>query len=122
MEIEQAKNLGKSVLIEMDFNSKLGPEFIPKDPHKMSANGETVDSVVDKARAVLSTLAMIDGGCTRLNGKFIMILLTGQQKLLMIKNKKKEISEKDWKAAMMELTKARLQAARMISPFSIKVE
>ena len=38
-EINKAEMLGKSVFLEMDANSKLGPEFIPKDPHGQSQNG-----------------------------------------------------------------------------------
>ena len=32
-EISNAQLHGKSVYIAMDTNSKLGPEFIPRDPH-----------------------------------------------------------------------------------------
>ena len=38
-EIEKAELAGRSVVIEMDANSKLGPEHIPNDPHEMSPNG-----------------------------------------------------------------------------------
>ena len=39
-EIIKSEMLGISVIIEMDSNSKLGPDLIPKDPHKQSANGK----------------------------------------------------------------------------------
>ena len=89
------------------------------EKNKMSEDEETVRCMVDRARVVLETLAMVDEGCTRLNGKFLLILLTAQQKLLIIKRKKQEIEGMEFRAAMMEITKAKLQAAKMISPFFI---
>ena len=41
-EIEAAEKEGKSILISMDVNSKLGPTWIPDDPHEMSENGEVL--------------------------------------------------------------------------------
>ena len=95
-------------------------EYIEK--HKSSDDLKTINSVVDKVKILMSTLSMIDGGCTRLNGKYLMILMTCQQKLLMFMNKEQEIGEKDLKTAMMEITKGRLQAAKMMSPFMIRVQ
>ena len=45
-EIEKAKLLGKSILIEMDANSKLGHKFIPNDPHEMSQNGAVLAAII----------------------------------------------------------------------------
>jgi len=89
------------------------------EKNKMSEDQETVEGMVYRARVVLETLTMLDEGCTRLNGKYLLLLLTAQQKLLVIKKKKEEIEENDFRAAMMEITKAKLQAAKMISSFSI---
>ena len=89
------------------------------EKHKSSNDCQTLNSVVDKAKVVLSTLAMLDGGCTRLNGKYLMMLMMGQHKLIMIRNKEQKMDEIDLKSAMMEITKGRLQAAKMMSPFMI---
>ena len=91
------------------------------EKHKSSEDIKTINTVVDKVKILMSTLSMIDGGCTRLNGKYLMILMTCQQKLLMFMNKEQEIGEKDLKTAMMEITKGRLQAAKMMSPFMIRL-
>ena len=43
-EIVKSELAGKSTIIEMDANTKLGPEHIPKDPHPMSENGKILHS------------------------------------------------------------------------------
>ena len=52
-EIEKAVLAGKSVLVESDANSKLGPEFIPRDPHKMSPNGAILASIVERQNLIV---------------------------------------------------------------------
>ena len=47
-EIEKAELAGKSVLIEMDANSKLGPKYIPGDPHAMTPNGALLAGVIER--------------------------------------------------------------------------
>ena len=47
-EIEKAELAGKSIIIEMDANSKLGPEHIPKDPHNMSPNGSLLSGIIKR--------------------------------------------------------------------------
>ena len=88
------------------------------EKHKSSNDSQTLNLVVYKAKVLLSTLAMLDGGGTRLNGKYLMMLLMGQQKLLMIRNKEQKIDDIDLKSAIMEITKGRLQAAKLMSPFA----
>ena len=39
IEIEKAELGGKSLIIEMDANAKLGPSYISGDPHAMTPNG-----------------------------------------------------------------------------------
>ena len=52
-EIEKAVLARKSVLVESDANSKLGPEFIPRDPHKMSPNGAILASIVERQNLIV---------------------------------------------------------------------
>ena len=47
-EIIKAELQGKSIFIEMDSNSKLGPEFIPRDPHKQSVNGKVLAGIIHR--------------------------------------------------------------------------
>ena len=37
-EVEKANLAGKSVIIELDANAKLGKKYIPNDPHEISPN------------------------------------------------------------------------------------
>ena len=48
IEIEKAELEGKSIVIEIDANSKLGPDYIPKDPHKMSPNGFLLSGIIKR--------------------------------------------------------------------------
>ena len=47
-EIIKAELHGKSMIIEMDSNSKLGPQIIPKDPHHQSVNGKLLSGIIDR--------------------------------------------------------------------------
>ena len=53
-EVNKAEMLGKSILIEMDANSKLGSEFIPKDPHNQSQNGKILAGIIRRHRLVVA--------------------------------------------------------------------
>ena len=46
-EVEKANLAGKSILIEMDATEKLGPKYIPNDPHGISPNGGILASIVE---------------------------------------------------------------------------
>ena len=39
---------GKSIVIEIDANSKLGPDYIPNDSHKMSPNGVLLLGIIKR--------------------------------------------------------------------------
>ena len=47
-EINKAELEGKSVFIEIDSNSNLGPERIPGDIHQMSPNGKILVEIIDR--------------------------------------------------------------------------
>ena len=47
VEIKSAKMAGTMLCIQMDANSKLGPEYVPGDPKQMSKNGKLLAKVVD---------------------------------------------------------------------------
>ena len=47
-EIAKAEMLGKSMIIEMDSNSKLGKEIIPNDPHNQTPNGRILAGIIDR--------------------------------------------------------------------------
>ena len=52
-EIVKASVAGKSVIIEMDANSKLGPDYIPGDPHKITPNGKLLAGVIDRQNLIV---------------------------------------------------------------------
>ena len=47
-EVTKAELSGKSLIIELDANSKLGPEIIPGDKHKQSENGRILAGIVER--------------------------------------------------------------------------
>ena len=47
-EIEKAELAGRSIIIEMDSNSKLGPKYIGQDPHGMSPNGALLAGIIER--------------------------------------------------------------------------
>ena len=51
--IERAMLAGKSLIVEMDANSKLGTKYIAKDPHNMSQNGAILASIVERQQLIV---------------------------------------------------------------------
>ena len=47
-EITKAELENKSIYIEVDANSKLGPKIIPNDKHPMSKNGKILAGIIDR--------------------------------------------------------------------------
>ena len=53
-EIVKSELAGKSTIVELDANSKLGPEHIANDPHKMSANGKVLSSIINRHALIVA--------------------------------------------------------------------
>ena len=53
-EIEKAELGGKSLIIEMDANAKLGTKFIPGDPHQMTPNDELLSAIVERNNLIVA--------------------------------------------------------------------
>ena len=47
-EISKAELAGRSVMVCFDANSKMGPEYIPGDPHGISENGKIVEGIMER--------------------------------------------------------------------------
>ena len=47
-EIVKAQNDSCEIIIEMDFNAKLGDEYVPGDPNKMSRNGQILANIIEE--------------------------------------------------------------------------
>ena len=53
-EIAKSELAGKSIIICMDTNSKLGPEIISNDPHKQSSNGQILAGIIERHGLVVA--------------------------------------------------------------------
>ena len=53
-EIVKAHMSGKSVIIEIDSNSKLGSQYIPNDPHPISPNGKMLARVINNHALIVA--------------------------------------------------------------------
>ena len=92
------------------------------EKYKAANDRETLENVVDKTKVVLKTLKLVDGGCTRLNGKYLKILLTCQQKVLALRNKEQDIAEIEMKIVLREITTEKMEAEKMLSPFTLSMK
>ena len=52
-EITKAEMNNKAVVIELDANSKLGPDLIPGDPHGQSVNGKVLEGILRRHAVVV---------------------------------------------------------------------
>ena len=52
-EVEKASCAGKSIVIELDANSKLGPNYIPGDPHGITPNGKLLAQIVERQKLIV---------------------------------------------------------------------
>ena len=65
-EVIKADLAGKSLLIEADFNSKLGKEYIPRDPHDQDKNGKLLADIIRRQNlCVANGLVVCEGTITR---------------------------------------------------------
>ena len=65
-EIEKAVLAGKSILVEMDANSKLGNTLIPGDPYEMSPNGAILAQIVERHNMIVANgISTCKGTITR---------------------------------------------------------
>ena len=53
-EIVKSELAEKSTIIELDANSKLGPEHIPNDPHGMSGNGKILSNIIERHALIVA--------------------------------------------------------------------
>ena len=53
-EIVKSEIAGKSVIVEMDANSKLGTKYIPNDPHLMSPNGKILSEIIERHALIVA--------------------------------------------------------------------
>ena len=61
-EIVKAKSSEKAVHIQLDANSKLGPNIIQGDPHKQSDNGKILAGIIQR-----NALFVINGSIEKIH-------------------------------------------------------
>ena len=65
-EIVKAEMAGKAVIIELDANSKLGPQLVPGDKHPQSENGRILSEIIRRHGLILgNSLQQCKGLITR---------------------------------------------------------
>ena len=66
-EIVRAKVANKSIILQLDANSKLGKEIVPDDPHEQTPNGAALAGIIDRnALIVVNSLKeKVKGSITR---------------------------------------------------------
>ena len=52
--IHESPCLHKSIIVQMDSNSKLGSEYIPNDPHPISPNGKILAAIIERHAVVVA--------------------------------------------------------------------
>ena len=74
-EIKKAQLNGKLIYIQMDGNSKLGPEIIKGDPHKQSENGKILARILKR-----NALIVMNGSESKCKGKITRRRITNKVK------------------------------------------
>ena len=65
-EVVKAELAGRSIIVEMDANSKLGPELIPGDKHPQSDNGRILADIIKRQGLIIgNSLKQCKGLITR---------------------------------------------------------
>lgn len=85
---------------------------------EMPFDSSTARKFALKANNVINTLQLLDPGCSKLLGKYMKLLATAQQMVLMEMMGKMKPGEV--MGAMRELTATMLQASKMISDYCIE--
>ena len=66
-EINKAEMDGKSIIIQMDANSKLEPKVIKGDPHSQTQNGKILHNIIQRHNLIVlnGVESKCDGAITR---------------------------------------------------------
>ena len=121
-EIAMAEMDGKSIIIEMDANSKLGPDRIPHVKHDMSPNGRLLSGIIDKhALFVVNGSSKCVGTITRKRVTIDSIEEESTIDLVLISedlkdNVDKLIIDEDRNHALTKLVKNRMKVESVHNP------
>ena len=74
-EIIKAKMNGKAIFIQIDANSKLGPQYIEGDPHQQTENGKILSGIIDR-----NALIVVNGVKNKCSGAITRRRITNKVK------------------------------------------
>ena len=113
MKLEEEINLVPGCHANFHLRHQLDRSFL-----EMPFDSSTARKFALKANNVINTLQLLDPGCSKLLGKYMKLLATAQQMVLMEMMGKMKPGEV--MGAMRELTATMLQASKMISDYCIE--
>ena len=82
-------------------------------------NKDILEDVVRRVKIVLNTLQLVDRGCSKLMGKYLMVLAECQQRMVKARKGEGGISLQDLHKAVKEITMVKLTAVKMLSQYVI---
>ena len=111
----------------MEEDSEIHDNFILKtkvymkyvDIFEHTDNQDILEDVVRRVKIVLTTLQLVDRGCSKLMGKYLMVLAECQQRMVKARKGEGGISLKDLHTAIKEITMVKLTAVKMLSQYVI---
>ena len=72
-----------------------------------------MEDVLDRTDIVLNTMSQLEGGCSRLAGKYLQIRSTCHTSLLKMKHANQEISEEELKSGISQVLKCKLLVSKL---------
>jgi len=85
--------------------------FINSNQH--SKDRKTMEDVLDRTDIVLNTMSQLEGGCSRLAGKYLQIRSACHTSLLQMKHANQEISEEELKSGISQVLKCKLLVSKL---------
>jgi len=80
-------------------------------------DAEILCDIVEAGKHVIETLRIIDRGCSRLMGRCMLLQISSQQKLLVLRREEGRLKDGDYVQAVKELIVGRIRALKMSSSF-----
>merc|ERR1711915_913741 len=85
------------------------------EKHEGSEDIDVLELLIKRLKSVIDVLSILDQGCTRLNGKYLMMLMNTQQKILLHMKGKESVDLLD-----LQILKGKLRAGKLLSSFFIR--
>ena len=89
------------------------------EKHEGTEDKDVLELLMKRLKSVIEILSILDQGCTRLNGKYLMMLMNTQQKIL-LHMKGKENANYDVNLLNLQILKGKLRAGKLLSSFFMR--